>query len=95
MSNMMSRISLDELLPADCPRNGVYRVQIAAASTLPGTADQVDDDDDESHPTAYAVVTLSDIGLTAKQVRGGLVVWATSIRTAAAAGQHPPPRLFQ
>ena len=60
----------------------MYRVQIAAASTLPGTADQVDDDDDESHPTAYAVVTLSDIGLTAKQVRGGLVVWATSIRTA-------------
>ena len=76
------RISLDELLPPACPRDGVYRLQITAASAAAAADDDDEDNDEGYRPYTYAVVTLSDIGLTAKEVRGGLLVWATSIRSA-------------
>jgi uncharacterized protein YfaS (alpha-2-macroglobulin family) len=76
------RISLDELLPAGAPHNGVYRVQVASTADNPEPTDAQDDEEEEFRPTTDAIVTLSDIGLTAKEVRGGLVVWATSLRSA-------------
>ena len=73
-------LALDELLPADAPRDGVYRIALETAGGA-----QVEDVRryrryirDESS----AVVTLSDIGLTAKRGRTALTVWATSLRTA-------------
>ena len=67
------RLSLDDLLPPTMPRTGAWRVAVAAVR--PG--------DDGPAAQAAAVVTLSDVGLTAKRTRDGLVAWATSLRTAA------------
>jgi len=73
------RISMDELLPADAPRDGVYLIALEPAR--PQASDN-SDDDEEYHGRAVAVVTLSDIGLTAKRTRSGVTAWATSLRTA-------------
>jgi uncharacterized protein YfaS (alpha-2-macroglobulin family) len=70
-------ICLDDLLPRDTQRAGVWRVSIG-----PANDDASEEDDDESSRSS-AVVTLSDIGLTAKQTHDGLVAWATSLRSAA------------
>ncbi|HTW95858.1 MAG TPA: MG2 domain-containing protein [Tepidisphaeraceae bacterium] len=66
------RLALDDLLPASARRDGVYRISVTPAN-------ESDDDDDDA---ASAVVTLSDIGLTAKQTRDGVVAWAVSLRHA-------------
>jgi uncharacterized protein YfaS (alpha-2-macroglobulin family) len=79
-------ICLDDFIPASEQTAGVWRVGIAPDSIAPDSIDtnttagdsNQDSDDDRSS----AVVTLSDIGLTAKQTRQGLVAWATSLRTA-------------
>jgi uncharacterized protein YfaS (alpha-2-macroglobulin family) len=83
------RLSLDELLPANAAKSdGVFRVAVE-----PVTKDHEEHfADSEDEPEVYerwssgrggsAVVTLSDIGLTAKRTRDGLVAWAVSLRTA-------------
>ncbi len=87
------RLSLDELIPAEVARAGVWRVQVDRKSDVP----DVDSDADEEPAPRYgryryragsseAVVTLSDIALTAKQTHDGVVVWAASLRTATPLG---------
>jgi uncharacterized protein YfaS (alpha-2-macroglobulin family) len=70
-------IDLDELLPANADRAGVWRV-----SMVPIEAGTDPDEDEYVSSRNSAVVTLSDIGLTAKQTRDGVVAWATSLHTA-------------
>lgn len=83
------RVSLDEILPAGAPRDGAYvfSLEPARAATSNSGDDGEADDDDGPHRYGRrgesAVVTLSDIGLTAKRGRAGVTVWATSLRTAA------------
>ncbi|HWE98060.1 MAG TPA: MG2 domain-containing protein [Tepidisphaeraceae bacterium] len=84
------RLSLDELLPAGEARDGVYQITLSA--TPPGTVQRhrtnAQDDEEDSDDSRYGrwgtstVVTLSDIGLSAKQGRDGVTVWATSLHTA-------------
>ncbi|HEY2585887.1 MAG TPA: MG2 domain-containing protein [Tepidisphaeraceae bacterium] len=72
------RLSLDDLLPAGAPRDGVYLLQLESKATT-------DSDDGERYGGRRqdsAMLTLSDIGLTAKQGRTAITVWATSLRTA-------------
>jgi uncharacterized protein YfaS (alpha-2-macroglobulin family) len=76
-------VELDDLLPIDGQRDGVYRVSIEMSRQNTGAEEQTDDDDSEGYSTsASSLITLSDIGLTAKRTRDGLVVWAVSLRTA-------------
>ena len=70
-------LRLDDLLPAALARSGVWRVAVAPAT---GSADG--DDRYYGNDQTSAVVTLSDLGLTAKRTRDGLVAWATSLRAA-------------
>ncbi|MGD0770430.1 MAG: MG2 domain-containing protein [Tepidisphaeraceae bacterium] len=74
------RLSLDELLPAGAG-HGVFRVTLSPIRAGP-VVEPADDDTEERDYGPSAVVTLSDIGLTAKRTRDGVVVWATSLRTA-------------
>jgi uncharacterized protein YfaS (alpha-2-macroglobulin family) len=77
------RISLEELLPADAPRDGVYVINLGSTQAT-GTEDQ-DDEEARHHFVGdehSVVVTLSDTGLTAKRGRTALTVWATSLRSA-------------
>ncbi|HWG07270.1 MAG TPA: MG2 domain-containing protein, partial [Beijerinckiaceae bacterium] len=86
------RLSLDDLLPAGEARDGVYQISLRMTSPTAGRArlsesnDQDSDDDSSDYNYRYGgastMVTLSDIGLTAKQGRGAVTVWATSLRTA-------------
>lgn len=73
------RISLDDLLPLGTPKDGVYRVSLSAASGA-------EEDDlaqrDSEYETASALVTLSDIALSAKREDHGVTVWATSLSAA-------------
>ncbi len=71
------RLSLDDLLPPTLARSGAWRVTVE-----PDGGGDAGDNDDDRYRTASAVVTLSDVGLTAKRTRDGLVAWATSLRTA-------------
>ena len=72
-------LSLDDLLPATLSRSGAWRVTIE-----PAHRDAADADGEPSTTGgASAVVSLSDVGLTAKRTRDGLVAWATSLRAAA------------
>ena len=75
------RIELDDLLPAGDARDGVYCVNLEPLSSGSG------DEGNENRRRRWrgdtsAVVTLSDVGLTAKRGRTGMTVWATSLRTA-------------
>jgi uncharacterized protein YfaS (alpha-2-macroglobulin family) len=82
------KISLDDLLPADVARTGVWQVSIEQKNQNSGE-DADDESDDPSGVyhrrygggSSHVVVTLSDIGLTAKQTHDGLVAWAASLRT--------------
>ncbi len=90
-------LSLDELLPADAQRDGVYRISLAARQH-DDSRQRDDADPDESRwsrmeSDASAVVTLSDIGLSAKQGRDGVTVWATSLRNATPL-EHVRVRLY-
>lgn len=74
------RLSLDDLLPADAPRDGVYLLRL---ETVAGT--QLTSENDEGYGSRWqdsSMVTLSDIGLSAKKGRTAVTVWATSLRTA-------------
>jgi uncharacterized protein YfaS (alpha-2-macroglobulin family) len=88
------RLSLDELLPEASRSDGVYRVSLSSESAA-GEARQYDLDD-EDFPRmsdswrAAAMVTLSDIGLSAKRTStssvgagrdGAVSVWAVSLST--------------
>jgi uncharacterized protein YfaS (alpha-2-macroglobulin family) len=75
-------IELDDLLPADGQRDGVYRITVAMDRKNSGADEATDDDEDSFGSDASSLVTLSDIGLTAKRTREGLVVWAVSLRSA-------------
>ncbi|MFI5379962.1 MAG: MG2 domain-containing protein, partial [Tepidisphaerales bacterium] len=82
-------LSLDELLPPSAPRDGVYRVGLKqdCAAALAGSDRRhshaySDDDDGDSDPfveSAAAMVTLSDIALSAKQTRDAVCIWAVSL----------------
>jgi len=77
-------IELDDLLPPDAQRDGVYRVSVELNRQNTG-ADEESNDDDQSegfHSSTSSLVTLSDIGLTGKRTRDGIVVWAVSLRSA-------------
>jgi uncharacterized protein YfaS (alpha-2-macroglobulin family) len=75
-------IELDDLLPASPDRDGVYRVAVEMSRQNTGAEDDSDDDDEFGGSRASSLVTLSDIGLTAKRTRDGIVVWAASLRSA-------------
>ncbi|HXE55220.1 MAG TPA: MG2 domain-containing protein, partial [Tepidisphaeraceae bacterium] len=74
------RLSLDELLPAGAPRDGVYMLRLE----VPPGSQTVSENGGGDWPIWQdsALVTLSDIGLTAKRGRTMVTVWATSLRTA-------------
>jgi uncharacterized protein YfaS (alpha-2-macroglobulin family) len=79
------RLSLDELLPAGAPRDGAYRVSIAPtadAGTAPDDRRRRYDGHGGGAGDASAVVTLSDVGLSAKRGRDSVVAWAVSLSTA-------------
>lgn len=78
------RLTLDDLLPVDAPRDGVYRVAIRPAKQSPIEIDDGEDDEGDSSfcYASSSVVTMSDIALTAKQTRDGVVICATSLRSA-------------
>ena len=69
-------IELDDLLPAG-GRDGVYRVSVEMNRHSAEA-----DDDQFVNSRSLSLVTLSDIGLTAKRTRDGIVVWAVSLRSA-------------
>ena len=75
-------LDLEQLLGGDKLSDGVYRIALSATAA----ADPRRDDDfhwgDSVGLSASAVVSLSDIGLTAKQSRGSVLVWAVSLKTA-------------
>ena len=77
-------VALDDLLPADAARDGVYRLSLAEVPdhAQPSAADNDADDDYGADAHASAVVTLSDIGLSAQQSVRGINVWAVSLSTA-------------
>ena len=88
-------LSLDELLPPAHRSDGVYRITLAAEAPGGGAvadADEVDDDwagsrfgrgyGRRSYGDASAIVTLSDVGLSAKRgPDGGVSTWAVSLST--------------
>jgi alpha-2-macroglobulin len=78
------RLSLDDLLPQSAAHDGVYRISVEPIRKPSEESTDSDDDDDDENPYggANAAVTLSDIGLTAKQTRTGLIAWTTSLHTA-------------
>jgi uncharacterized protein YfaS (alpha-2-macroglobulin family) len=76
------QLSLDDLLPADAPRDGVYLVGLESTATVTTGNDDESDYRGYGRRQASSLVTLSDIGLTAKQGRTAVTVWATSLRTA-------------
>jgi len=79
------RLSLDDLLPADAPRDGVYLVNLDILSAAEADDGEQTNSRFNRRYSRYddsAMVTLSDIGLTAKQGRTAVTVWATSLRTA-------------
>jgi uncharacterized protein YfaS (alpha-2-macroglobulin family) len=67
------RLALDELLPANAARDGAYRVEISGS---------VQRDDNAQRVYASSVVTLCDLGLSAKTGRDGAAAWVTSLATA-------------
>ena len=75
------RLSLDELLPASAPRDGVYLVSLQSISATQANSG-AEDRDEGGYPSATSMITLSDIGLSAKAGRSAITVWATSLRTA-------------
>lgn len=76
------RLSLDDLLPADAPRDGVYRVGLTVDSDSNAPRHRRSWRDDADIESASSIVTLSDVGLTAKRSRDAVDVWAVSLSTA-------------
>ena len=77
------RLSLDDLLPAGEFRDGVYQLVLGAVDPrISQSSDSADDDTDGLIDRTTALVTMSDIGLSAKSGRQGITIWATSLRTA-------------
>ena len=77
------RVSLDDLLPPGIASDGVFRVSLAPANDRVSAADDEEGASREGEfETASALVTLSDIALSAKREERGLTVWATSLSTA-------------
>ena len=74
------RLSLDDLLPPGTSRDGVFQIRLEAASSG-------GDEDYQGRRQDSAIVTLSDIALTAKKGRTRVTVWATSLRTAQPLGE--------
>jgi len=76
-------ISLDDLLPTGAERDGVYRICVQMNRPGTGSDDEANDNGDTGWgSSASSLITLSDIGLTAKRTRDGMMVWAVSLRTA-------------
>ncbi|HEX5243983.1 MAG TPA: MG2 domain-containing protein, partial [Tepidisphaeraceae bacterium] len=77
------RLSLDDLLPAGEFRDGVYELVLGAVDPrISRSSDATDDDEEQLIDRTTALVTLSDIGLSAKSGRQGVTIWATSLSTA-------------
>lgn len=77
------RISLDELLGPEQAGDGLYRLEITESRGKDA------DDDSEDRPWRWgwsndrtAIVSLSDIGLSAKAAQNECVAWAVSLSTA-------------
>src|SRR5205814_3687853 len=85
------RISIDEILPHGAEANdGAYRVELVS-KTKPSTDDDYDGDDFPGRygrryggggSAAWTVVTLSDLGVSAKCGRNSATAWVTSLSTA-------------
>ncbi len=76
------RLSIDDLLGRQA-KDGVYRISLTAEQTVDAPL-PTDDQDEYSYrygSSNACVVTLSDIGLTAKRTYDGVVVWAASLST--------------
>ena len=77
------RLSLDDLLPAGEFRDGVYQLVLGAVDPrISQASDSAEDDNDGWIDRTTALVTMSDIGLSAKTGRQGVTIWATSLSTA-------------
>lgn len=87
------RISLDEILPHNAAMmDGAYRIELVSKSGTSGDADSVDDDDAFNYRRgrryggggtfASTVVTLSDLGVSAKYGRNGATASVTSLSSA-------------
>lgn len=73
------RISLDDLVPRTFLDDGVFRVGLSPAS---GSDEDEADGRGNDYDSAAALVTLSDIALSAKREDRGVTVWATSLNSA-------------
>ncbi len=77
------RLSLDDLLPAGEFRDGVYELAMGAVDPrISRSSDATDDDEERLIDHTTALVTLSDIGLSAKSGRQGVTIWAASLSSA-------------
>jgi hypothetical protein len=81
------RVALDDLLPPGTAAvDGVFRVSLSAATAADAAAAEEREERpagaDGGYELSSSVVTLSDVGLTAKREPRGLTVWATSLATA-------------
>ena len=78
------RLVLPDLLPLVDSRDGTYHIQLSpVGASVSAFGEPLNNDDEyESSVPASALVTLSDIGLSAKLCRNSLQVWATSLKSA-------------
>src|SRR5439155_12642143 len=81
------RIQLDQLLGEQQLADGVYQVKIQTADDSSGKVGRrgFDPDGDESveQTSDSALITLSDVGLTAKRSGDAVLIWALSLSKAA------------
>ena len=76
-------IRLDDLLPADLRSDGVLQIDVTGKSIATAKGPAIPLGYEEIEDSASTLLTLSDIALTAKESSSGIIVWATSLHTAA------------
>ena len=76
------RVALDEILPAGAARDGAYRVELVPTTAAEGSDRGFSRFRDRGPGGDSAVVTLSDIGLSARCGREQVTAWAVSLSTA-------------
>lgn len=74
------RLSLDDLLPPDAARDGVYRIALSTTDVINHYRRRYEDE--EGYEAASTIVALSDVALHARQSRDALDVWAVSLSSA-------------
>ncbi len=75
-------IAIDELLPAGEARDGVYQVSVETNAQATDADNDSAGENERYGASASSLITLSDIGLTAKRTRTAIMVWAVSLRSA-------------